>query len=157
MHIDPDTDPAYVATQVGKVIEVSLTKDPIEEMLANAKSQTATPAMGAVVTFEGIVRDHDQGQRVASLKYSAHPSAQAVLEKIANQLIKDFPNIRLWSAHRVGVLEVGELAFSVIVASAHRQAAFHAMTNFVDRVKAEVPIWKEQELVTGHMTWVGIE
>ena len=151
------TDPDYAAAQLGTVIAAKIVQSPIEELLVDARSLTATEAMGAVVTFEGVVRNHDGGHQVASLRYSHHPSAQQILDRLAVGIARENPEIRLWSAHRIGQLQIGDLAFCVIVASAHRTAAFAAATAFVDRVKAEVPIWKSQDLGDGTTQWVGIE
>lgn len=151
------TDPAYVAEQTGLVISATMTEAPLEPLLADARAATATDAMGAVVTFEGVVRDHDGGHQVASLRYTAHPTAGEVIAVVAREVSNGHPAARLWAAHRTGDLAIGDLAFVVIAASAHRRAAFSAAAELADRVKAEVPIWKEQELPDGASQWVGLE
>lgn len=150
-------DPAYVAEQTGKVLAAFMTEKPLEGMLAGARAEVLTEAMGALVVFEGVVRDHDGGHRVRSLTYSAHPTADAELARVAGEVSADHPNTRLWTAHRTGPLRIGEDAFVVLAAAAHRADAFAACSDLADRVKAEVPIWKEQALVDGPVTWVGLE
>ena len=152
-----NNDPAYVAEQTGKVIAAMMTAEPLEQMIDEAKEDTVTRAMGALVTFEGVVRDHDGGERVASLTYSAHPTADDRIAEVAASVIEAHPNTRLWTAHRTGQLQIGETAFLVVAAAAHRGDAFAACSELADRVKAEVPIWKEQELLAGPSTWVGLE
>ena len=154
---DPCADPAYVHEQTGTVIGAVMMTEPIEGVLSQARADVITDAMGAVVTFDGVVRDHDGGQGVAKLIYSAHPSAQQEIESVAARISNKHPHVRLWCAHRTGTLSIGELAFVVIAASAHRREAFEAASELADTVKTEVPIWKEQELSTGGTQWVGLE
>lgn len=151
------TDPAYVAEQTGQVIDALMTETPIEELLDRARAATLTTAMGALVTFEGVVRDHDGGQRVSQLSYTSHPTAAEQIRKVSEAVISKHPRARLWTAHRTGDLVIGDLAFVVIAAAAHRGDAFAAAAELADRVKAEVPIWKEQLLSDGKTQWVGLE
>ncbi|PID98551.1 MAG: hypothetical protein CSA83_00660 [Actinomycetales bacterium] len=113
--------------------------------------------MGAVVSFEGIVRNHDNGNSVIALSYSQHPSAGEVIAQIAAEVSAKHPQTRLWVAHRIGDLQVGELVFLVIVAAAHRKQAFTACIDLVDEVKSGLPIWKEQIMTDGTTQWVGSE
>ena len=144
---DPDFDPAYVHKQTGKVIAALMMEKPIENAAAQARTDVVTDAMGAVVTFDGVVRDHDGGQGVAKLIYSSHPTAQQEIEAVAARISGQHPHARLWCAHRTGPLDIGDLAFMVIAAAAHRREAFAAAAELADAVKAEVPIWKEQEQI----------
>lgn len=149
-------DPDYVAAETGIVLHAAMTTEPIDTPTALA--QVGTPAMGAAVTFDGIVRNHDGGRGgVKQLTYTAHPTAQAEIERVAADVSAAHPKTRLWCEHRTGDLEVGESAFVVVAAAAHRGDAFAAAEELSDRVKAEVPIWKEQQFVDGHATWVGLE
>lgn len=150
-------DPAYVAEHTGKVLAAFMSPDPLEPQLAEARAATMTEAMGALVVFEGVVRDHDGGQRVRALTYTSHPTAGQEIERVAREVSAAFPRTRLWTAHRTGDLRIGEDAFVVLAAAAHRADAFRAANELADRVKAEVPIWKEQELDDGTHTWVGLE
>lgn len=156
-HHDPSQDPEYVRAQTGQLIGAIMSASPLETELPQARQAVLSEAMGALVSFEGIVRDHDGGQRVRTLTYTAHPSAPAELERISAEVVAYHPHVRLWTAHRTGALRIGELAFVVLAASAHRREAFEAAALLADRVKAEVPIWKEQTLKDGSTQWVGIE
>jgi molybdopterin synthase catalytic subunit len=113
-----------------------------------------SPAHGAVVTFAGVVRDHDEGRGVLRLAYEAHPDAPAALADSARRIAERFPEVRVAAVHRVGDLVVGDLALACAVASAHRAAAFEACAALVDDIKASVPIWKEQSFVDGSSEWV---
>ena len=114
-----------------------------------------TPADGAVVTFEGIVRDHDGGRSVAALEYEAHPSADEVLRAVVARVSAEHPGVRIAALHRVGALSLGDVALAAAVASAHRGEAFAACSDLVDAIKAEVPIWKRQVFADGTDEWVG--
>ncbi|PAT04679.1 molybdopterin converting factor [Corynebacterium sp. NML 150383] len=153
---DPDTDPAYVAAQTGQVIGAVVTDQPLELLAQQATTDTLTDAMGALVRFDGIVRDHDGGQRVRALAYEAHPSATDELRRVAAEVAAAHP-VRLFTAHRTGEVPIGKLAFLVLAASAHRGDAFDACETTADRVKSEVPIWKRQVMASGETQWVGID
>ena len=116
--------------------------------------QVKSDVAGAVVTFSGDVRNHDKGKAVTSLNYEVHPSAQSVIEKITNEVCAKHEVINVAVAHRYGAIPIGESAFVVAVAAAHREAAFAACTDLVERVKAELPIWKLQEFSDGTTEWV---
>ncbi|MDT0306271.1 molybdenum cofactor biosynthesis protein MoaE [Streptomyces sp. DSM 44917] len=116
------------------------------------------PAAGGTALFAGTVRDHDghaSGAAVTSLAYSAHPSAEAELRRVAERVAADFPVLALAAVHRVGELAVGDLAVVVAVACAHRDAAFAASRRLIDDLKREVPIWKHQTFADGTHEWVG--
>lgn len=78
------------------------------------------------------------------------------MREVVGSVVEDFPQVRAWAAHRTGPLEIGEMAFAVAVAAAHRGPAFAAASEIADRVKAEVPIWKEQNMSDGSVVWVGL-
>lgn len=149
-------DPSYVAEQTGVVVHTAVSAEPLENHLADARSATATDAMGAVVTFEGVVRDHDGGAGVTALTYTSHPTASDTLAQIARDTVADHPEVRLWAEHRTGPLAVGDLAFVVVVAAAHRGPAFAAVADFATAVKSGVPIWKQQDRPDGSTDWVGL-
>jgi len=109
---------------------------------------------GAVVSFAGVVRNHDEDRGVTWLRYSAHPSAQAVLDEVAREVAAAHPGCRIAAAHRVGDLGIGDVALACAVASAHRAEAFAACAALVDEIKARVPIWKEQGFTDGSTEWV---
>lgn len=110
---------------------------------------------GAVVTFSGVVRNHDHGRGVLRLSYSGHPTADEVMRQVADDVAAAHPGTRIAVAHRVGELAVGDIALAAAVASAHRAQAFAACAELVDTVKARVPIWKEQWFDDGTTEWVG--
>jgi molybdopterin synthase catalytic subunit len=110
-------------------------------------------ASGAVVTFVGRVRDHDGGRAVVELEYSAHPSAQQVLEDIAVKLGQEALGLSV--AHRVGTLRIGDVALVAVVATAHRAEAFDVCARLVEEVKHTLPVWKRQLFADGTDEWVG--
>jgi len=115
-----------------------------------------TPQYGAVATFLGVVRDHDPAVSgiVTHLEYSAHPDAGSVLARLAADL--DEADVRIAVTHRTGLLAVGDAAIVAAVASAHRERAFDVVRLLVERVKAELPVWKKELLADGSHTWVGV-
>ncbi len=113
------------------------------------------PAAGAVVTFAGVVRDHDGGRAVRGLEYSAHPTAAAVVARVAAEIAARAPGVRaLAVSHRVGALDIGEVALACAVAADHRQAAFATCAELVDEVKRALPVWKHQVFADGTDEWV---
>jgi molybdopterin synthase catalytic subunit len=122
-----------------------------DELLA----AVSDPAAGGIAMFAGAVRDTDHSRAVARLSYSAHPSAADELRRVAEKVAADFDVIALAAVHRVGDLEIGDLAVVVAVACAHRAAAFEACRALIDRLKHEVPIWKHQRFQDGSDEWVG--
>lgn len=123
--------------------------------LDEALDAVASEECGAVVSFSGVIRNHDAGKEVSRLSYSAHPTAQSVIAALADAAADAHPEVRLWVGHRIGDMEIGDAALVCAVAAAHRGAAFAACADLVERVKAEVPIWKEQFFADGTVEWVG--
>jgi molybdopterin synthase catalytic subunit len=115
-----------------------------------------TPANGALVTFRGVVRDHDHGQSVTALDYEAHPDAARFLED-ACRIISLETHLRVAAAHRTGSLVVGDTALVAAVAAPHRAEAFDACSRLVELIKQTVPIWKRQYLADGVTEWVGLD
>lgn len=113
------------------------------------------PAAGAVVTFAGVVRDHDAGKQVADLEYHAHPTADAVVAEVAAEIAERFDIVAIGVQHRTGLLTVGDVALGAAVSSAHRKEAFAACAELVDAVKQRLPIWKRQVFADGTDEWVG--
>ncbi|MEN2421738.1 molybdenum cofactor biosynthesis protein MoaE [Streptomyces rimosus] len=113
------------------------------------------PAAGGTALFVGTVRNHDSGADVDTLGYSAHPSAEAELRRVAEKVAADFPVRALAAVHRVGDLTVGDLAVVVAVSCPHRAEAFAACRRLIDDLKHEVPIWKHQRFSDGTEEWVG--
>jgi len=122
--------------------------------LAAHERAVAGPAAGAVVSFAGVVRDHDHGRTVQWLEYEAHPSAEAVLKEVAAAIAAD-PAVRgIAVSHRIGRLRIGDVALAAAVATAHRADAFAACARLVDEVKARLPVWKHQVFADGTDEWV---
>jgi molybdopterin synthase catalytic subunit len=109
---------------------------------------------GAVVSFHGVVRDHDHGRGVTLLEYEGHPTAEAVLREVAAEIAADPDVYALAVSHRIGTLQVGDIALVAVVSTAHRAAAFAACARLVDEVKARLPIWKRQVFADGAEEWV---
>jgi molybdopterin synthase catalytic subunit len=122
--------------------------------LAHLEALVADERAGAVVSFSGNVRDHDHGRSVASLTYEGHPTAEAVLKDVAQEIDARFDLISLAVAHRVGALEVGDAALIAAVSSAHRDEAFRACAALVDLTKERLPVWKHQVFTDGTDEWV---
>lgn len=143
-----------------EIIQASISAEPLDE--AEARRAVDAPDAGAIVAFSGVVRDHDEGRGVLRLHYTAHPTAEAALRAVVDAVVGEHFErhgaseraMRVWIAHRVGDLGVGDIAFVCAVSSAHRGEAFRLCSDLVDRVKAEVPIWKEQFFDDGGKEWV---
>jgi molybdenum cofactor synthesis domain-containing protein len=115
----------------------------------------ARSAAGAVVSFSGVVRDHDGGKGVRALEYSGHPSAAEVITRVAAQVAAAHPEVLgLAVSHRIGPLMIGDSALACAVAAPHRAEAFAACAALVDEVKLQLPIWKRQEFSDGAEQWV---
>jgi molybdopterin synthase catalytic subunit len=122
--------------------------------LAAHERAVADPRAGAVVTFEGVVRDHDHGRGVTLLEYEGHPTAEAVLREVAAEIAADPDVYAVAVSHRIGTLKIGDVALVAAVSTAHRGAAFAACARLVDEVKARLPIWKRQVFADGSDEWV---
>lgn len=128
-----------------------------EEVLDRAalESRIARQQDGAVVTFAGVVRDHDHGDAVTALDYRAHPDAERILGEVCAEVAAE-RGVRVAAEHRVGALAIGDVALVTVVAAAHRAEAFAACSELVDRIKERTPIWKRQHLADGATEWVGL-
>jgi len=133
---------------IGFVTAAPLDKTQLETRIRSRKN-------GAVVTFEGIVRDHDHGEDVGSLDYEAHPDAERILIDVCTRIAQT-TDCDVVAAHRIGHLEIGDVALVTVVAAPHRAEAFAVCGNLVDAIKAEVPIWKHQHFTDGRSEWVGL-
>jgi molybdopterin synthase catalytic subunit len=112
-------------------------------------------ASGGLVLFVGRVRDHDHGQGVTGLSYSAHPSALERLQEVCERIADAHDVTAVAAVHRVGDLEIGDLAVVVATTAGHRGSSFEASRALIDTLKAEVPIWKHQRFSDGSDEWVG--
>ncbi len=112
------------------------------------------PGQGGVVTFVGAVRNQHAGRSVVRLEYSAYgPMADAEFEKIVAEAETRWP-ARVAAQHRIGTLEVGDVAVVVVAAAAHRDAAFEACRYVIEEIKRRVPIWKREHYADGTAGWV---
>jgi len=118
------------------------------------RAAVASPAAGAIALFVGTVRDHDQGRGVAALAYSAHPSGAAELQAVAEKVAARFSVRALAAVHRVGDLDIGDIAVVVAAAADHRDEAFAACRALIEDVKSDVPVWKHQRYADGQSEWV---
>jgi molybdopterin synthase catalytic subunit len=131
-----------------------LTDIPIDAVALRAELEN--DAAGACVTFEGIVRNHNDGRSVLRLEYEAYPAlANKEGEDIVRAALEKFKILGATCVHRVGALEIGGMAVWVGVASAHRGEAFDACRYIIDTVKQRVPIWKREFYADGTVEWVG--
>ena len=136
----------------GRIAFVAMTTEPIEA--PPHEEAVADHRAGAVVSFQGVVRDHDHGRAVAALEYEGHPSAVDVLGEIAEEIAADPEVYGVAVSHRLGRLAIGDVALVAAVSTAHRAAAFAACARLVDEVKARLPVWKRQVFTDGTDEWV---
>ncbi len=126
-----------------------------ELSLDEVRAAVADPAAGGIALFAGAVRDSDHDRAVSGLSYSAHPSAEAELRRVAEVVAEKYPVIGIAAVHRVGDLAIGDLAVVLAVSCPHRAEAFDACRDLIDILKASVPIWKHQRFDDGTAEWVG--
>ena len=120
--------------------------------LAAVQAAVADPGYGAVLLFLGAVRNHHQGREVEKLTYTAHRDmATKNLRKIAREL--QSATLRARIVHRLGEVPVGEPSVIIAVASPHREAAYEASRQALERLKKEVPIWKKEHYADGAAVW----
>jgi molybdopterin synthase catalytic subunit len=118
----------------------------------------AEPSAGGYASFEGWVRDHNEGRDVHRLEYEAFETlAIKEGERIVAEAIRRFGVTRAACVHRLGALGIGELAVWVGVSAAHRGEAFAACRYIIDEVKHRVPIWKKEHYADGDSGWVNCE
>ena len=122
--------------------------------LDEVRLAVADPAAGGIALFAGTVRDDDRGRPVTRLSYSAHPSAEEELRRIAEKVAADFPVCGLAAVHRVGDLAVGDLAVVVAMSCPHRAEALEGCRALIDEIKTGVPVWKHQHFGDGSEEWV---
>ena len=123
--------------------------DPAEVLAA-----VEDPAAGGLNLFVGTVRDHDGGETVDHLDYSAHPSALDRMSEVAEGVAAEFDVLALAAVHRTGHLRIGDVAVVVAVSAAHRGQAYDASRALIDRLKATIPVWKHQVFADGREEWV---
>lgn len=125
-----------------------LTRDPLR--MEALLQETANVRAGALVTFAGTVRNHNESREVAWLEYSTHPAmAIDALEAIESEAHRRYDILCCRVAHRYGRLEIGELSVLVVVRAAHRAEAFSAARFAIEEIKTRVPIWKHEHYADG--------
>jgi len=143
---------AFLPPVAGGVGSCWLSEQPLDP--AAVVARVSGPGMGGLVTFAGAVRDQARGRSIRHLEYEAYPGmAEGEMQKIADAAGSRWPGARVAIAHRVGHLEVGELAVVVAAAAPHRAEAFAACRYAIDTLKEAVPIWKK-EFATDGEYWV---
>ena len=154
---------AGVTVTLAEIRESPLSVDEVLSSVADARA-------GGTCLFVGTVRNHDarggasgaaageqtEKERVLELDYSAHPQAAEVTRALAERLAADGRSVRIGVVHRVGRLDIGDLAVVVAVSAEHRGEAFDVCRELIDELKATVPIWKHQRFADGSDEWVGL-
>ncbi|MCG8422559.1 MAG: molybdopterin converting factor subunit 1 [Proteobacteria bacterium] len=119
-------------------------------------SRVSSEEMGGLVTFTGVVRRQNRGRVVTRLHYEAYKDmAENVMRGLCDEIEAEFAEVRLAVEHRVGILQVGDVAVVIAAAAPHRAEAFHACRAMIDRLKERVPIWKK-EITSDGAEWIGL-
>ncbi|CAN5893099.1 molybdenum cofactor biosynthesis protein MoaE [soil metagenome] len=133
------------------VVDIRETPLSIDEVVKNV----TRPGAGAVAIFSGVVRDESEGRVVTRLDYSAYAGmAKREMQKIVDEIEAEIAGVRVSAIHRVGQLGVGDAAIVCAASAPHRDEAFRACRELIDRIKARVPIWKREWGPAG-AAWVG--
>ena len=123
-----------------------------------AKKAVADNSCGALVVFEGWIRNHNEGQAVERLEYEVYrPLAEKEGARVIDEAIERFGVEHAICIHREGLLELGDIAVIVCVSSPHRSEAFDACRYIIDETKSRLPIWKKEHYVAGISEWVNCE
>jgi molybdopterin synthase catalytic subunit len=149
-HAGPTADaPAMCITQVRRACA---TEEPLD--LQQHAREVEHIAARAVVTFAGVVRDHDGGREVTALEYCCHTQAHTIIDRIVANVAATATGVRAVSvSHRVGPLRIGDVAQVCAVSADHRREAFDTCAALVDEVKAQLPVWKHQIFTDGSDEW----
>lgn len=150
---------AYLPPVSGGSAETQAAEDVVELVeapirVAELAALAQSPHDGAVVTFDGIVRDNSKGRRTLFLEYEAYPAmALRKMREICREMRRQFSLDRIILVHRLGRLEIGETSVLIVVSAPHRAAAFDACRFAIETLKRSVPIWKKEHFADGHV-WV---
>lgn len=130
-----------------------ITREPIDKL--SLEKRLLTGAAGAVVTFDGVVRDNTKGRSVLTLQYEAYePMAVKEMQRVGEEIHVQWPEVEtIGIVHRFGELKISESSIVIVVTSPHRRVAFEACRYAIDRVKQTVPIWKKEIFEDGE-AWV---
>ena len=133
-----------------------ITPTPLEKQ--DLRKGLSSSSAGAFCTFEGWVRDHHQGKKVLYLEYeTSEKLCQREAEKILHEAEEKFDIFKVRCFHRMGKVQIGEMAVWVGVMSAHRDAAFGACRHVIDEIKRRLPIWKKEFYQDGTSVWVSCQ
>lgn len=136
-----------------EVVRAAVGEEPLD--VAEHAALVEHAGAGAVVTFAGVVRDHDGGRAVSGLTYSAHPSAATIVAEVAADVAARSHGVRAIAvSHRIGPLAIGDVALACAVAADHRREAFVTCAELVDEIKSRLPVWKHQAFADGSDEWV---
>lgn len=131
----------------------ALSLEPIS--VPDLRALLEAPEAGGVVTFEGRVRNHNEGRQVIGLDYEAYPElAQHEGEAIVREAGEQFGLTRVVCVHRVGRLGLGDLAIWIGVSAPHRDAAFAGCRHVIEEVKKRLPVWKQERYAEGDARWI---
>ena len=120
-------------------------------------SWVTDPGAGAIATFIGTTRDHNEGRRVIALEYEAYPEmAEKELARIGEEAKKRWDIQRMAIVHRIGPVQISEPSVIIAVSAAHRDAAFQACRFAIEEIKRSVPIWKKEGFEGGEV-WIGTQ
>lgn len=123
-----------------------------------ARQSVADKSCGALVVFEGWIRDHNEGQAVERLEYEVYrPLAEKEGAKIIDEACDRYGVSNALCIHREGLLELGDIAVIICVSSPHRGDAFAACRYIIDEIKSRLPIWKKEHYVSGVSAWVNCQ
>ena len=143
---------AFLPPVAGGAGRCTLSERPLDP--GEVVARVSGPGMGGLVTFIGAVRDQARGATIRHLEYEAYPGmAEREMEKVCEGAVQRWPEVRVAIAHRVGHLEVGDLAVVIAAAAPHRGEAFEACRFAIDTLKETVPIWKKEFAESGEY-WV---
>ena len=130
----------------------AITRDLLDLQALTRELTDGASGDGAVATFSGLVRDHNQGRKVRFLEYDAYePLALRALGQIIEEARETWPGVRVGLHHRIGRLDIGEASIVIVAASPHRAHAFAVCRYAIERVKQIVPIWKHEHFEGGEM------
>lgn len=130
-------------------------REPID--IAGLVGAVGDPAAGAIATFIGTTRNHNDGRNVVALDYDAYPEmAEKELRRIGADAARNWKIARMAITHRVGPVAIGEASVVIAVSSAHRDDAFQACRFAIEEIKKTVPIWKK-EIYEGGEVWIGTQ
>ncbi len=130
-----------------RIVEGPIDRNAVIEGASSSKA-------GAIVTFDGVVRNHARGKKVTHLYYEAYPEmAEKEMEKIREETIRRWSLEGMSMAHRTGRLEIGDSSVFIAISSAHRAEAFEACRFAIDSLKTTVPIWKKEHYEDGEI-WI---